>query len=688
MKIFLLCGCLGYGSLFAQLPVMLHEKFDDNQNGWPVGDGPTYQAKIQEGKFVLVTHVEDKGRFVTVTPYLDARKDFSLEATFVQKSGLVDNGIGLLWGREGNQYNAFQFSSNGYYRIYSPQLKGDMNKWMPWPKVKPMPQPNHLRIEQKANVLNFFINDDLVTTFPALYVYGMGVGFVNNTRMVLEVDDFIFSHQVAIYLPPTSSLTFQKENLGSAINTEADEVSPKITATGNALYFGRKHSAANQGGVEDEEDIWFSSYENNQWSLSKNVGAPINSAYANNLIAISTDENTMIFTTREGFGLRERTANGWTEVKDVGIRYTNEDEFIEGNLSSDGKAMLFTIRNTDNVQYDTNRMERDIFVSLKDKDGKWSKPFNLGIDVNTSENEYSPFLAPDGKTLYFASKGWPGYGDADIFMTKRLDDTWTRWSEPINLGNQINSLDFDAYYTVPASGDFAYMSSTHQSLGKSDLFRVRVMKEVKPEPVVLLTGVTLNAHSNLPIGASIYIEDLATGKEVGEAISNPVTGAFRIVLPYGTHYGIRAESTGFFSISENFDLTDVKEYAEVKKDLVLAPIQVGEAIQLKNIFFEQGLAVLKDESKPELDRFIFFLSKNPSIKIELHGHTDNVGTQSGLLKLSKERVKAVKSYLVKNGISPGRITGKGFGASVPMQVNDSEQHRKLNRRVEFKIVSK
>lgn len=688
MRILVLCFMIGCGSLHAQLPVIFHEKFDNNQNGWPVGEGPTYQSKIQDGKFVLITNVEDKGRFVTVTPFLDARKDFSIEATFIQKSGLVDNGIGLLWGREGNQYNAFQFSSNGYYRIYSPQLKGDLNKWMPWPKVKPMPQPNRLRVEQKSSVLHFYLNDELVTTFPALPLYGMGVGFVNNTKMELEVDDFVFAHQVSIHLPSASSPTFQKENLGHAINTEADEVSPKISATGNALYFGRKHSAANQGGIGDEEDIWFSAFENNQWTLSKNLGTPINSAYANNLIAISTDENTMIFTTRDGFGLRERTAEGWTEVKDVGIRYSNEDEFIEGNLSSDGKAMLFTIRNRDNVYYDSNRIERDIFVSLKDKEGKWSTPINLGKDVNTAENEYSPFLAPDDKTLYFASKGWPGYGDADIFMTKRLDDTWTRWSEPINLGNQINSLDFDAYYTVPASGDFAYMSSTHQSIGKSDLFRVRVMNEVKPEPVVLLTGVTLNAQSNLPIGASIYFEDLITGKEVGEAISNPVTGAFRIVLPYGTNYGIRAESKGFFSISENFDLTDVKEYAEVKKDLVLAPIQVGEAIQLKNIFFEQGLALLKDESKPELDRFIHFLMNNPSIKIELHGHTDNVGTKSGLLKLSKERVRAVKSYLVKNGIAPSRITGKGFGASQPMQINDTEQHRKLNRRVEFIILAK
>ncbi|NOS93165.1 MAG: OmpA family protein [Cyclobacteriaceae bacterium] len=688
MRIFVLCFMIGCGSLHAQLPLIFHEKFDNNQNGWPVGEGPTYQSKIQDGKFVLITNAEDKGRFVTVTPFLDARKDFSLEATFIQKSGLVDNGIGLLWGREGNQYNAFQFSSNGYYRIYSPQLKGDINKWMPWPKVKPMSQPNRLRVEQKANVLHFYINDELVTTFPALPLYGMGVGFVNNTKMELEVDDFVFAHQVTIHLPSATSPTFKKENLGNAINTAADEVSPKISATGNALYFGRKQSEANQGGIEDEEDIWFSVFEDNQWTLSKNLGTPINSAYANNLIAISTDENTMIFTTRDGFGLRERIADGWTEVKDVGIRYRNEDEFIEGNLSSDGKAMLFTIRNSDNVYYDSNRIERDIFVSLKDKEGKWSEPINLGKDVNTAENEYSPFLAPDDKTLYFASKGWPGYGDADIFMTKRLDDTWTRWSEPINLGNQINSMDFDAYYTVPASGDFAYMSSTHQSIGKSDLFRVRVMNEVKPDPVVLLTGVTLNAQSNQPIGASIYFEDLITGKEVGEAISNPVTGAFRIVLPYGTNYGIRAESKGFFSISENFDLTDVKEYAEVKKDLVLAPIQVGEAIQLKNIFFEQGLAVLKDESKPELDRFIHFLVNNPSIRIELHGHTDNVGTKSVLLKLSKERMRAVKSYLVKNGVAPSRITGKGFGASQPMHINDTEQHRKLNRRVEFIILAK
>ena len=672
----------------AQLPVIIHETFDANDNDWPLGSSESYFAIIKDGKFILTTFNEDKGRFVTISPYLDGRHDFSIEASFVQKSGLTDNGIGLLWGRSGNSYHAFQIAINGYYKIHTPEKKEDFNKWIKVEGVNGLNLENVLKVELRNGSINCYLNNKLVTTFLSLSLYGNGVGFVNNTKMVLEVDDFIFKNDIKINLPENYSGDFKKENMGNEVNSIYDDLSPKISANGNTLYFGRKKSTENIGGVEDEEDIWYSTLQNGTWGKSKNLGEPINSKLVNNLIAVSSDENTMIFSSSEGFAKRERTKTGWTDLIEMGIHYTNEDDFIEGCLSSDGKAILFTVMNSSNVNYRQTKQERDIYVCLKGENNTWSSPINLGKNVNTSENEYSPFLASDGKTLYFASAGWPGYGSADIFLTKRLDESWTKWTEPVNLGGAINTLDFDAYYTVPAAGDYAYLTSSHHSIGKSDIFRVRLNNEVKPDPVVLISGRTINAKTKVPIQTNIFFENLTTGKEVGEAQSNPTNGNYKIVLPYGFNYGFRAVAKGFLSVNENFDLIEIKSYSEVKKDLLLVPIEIGESVQLRNVFFEQGKALLKEESKPELDRLITILVDNPTITIELSGHTDNVGSRSSLLMLSNDRVKTVKNYLVTKGIVASRIAGKGYGSSIPLQKNDTEEHRKMNRRVEFKITRK
>ncbi len=687
--------CLLFGELLfsflraeAQSPILFKDEFNDNINDWSIGSGSNYSAGIENGKFVLTTLVEDKGRYYTVSPYFDYTKDFSLEASFVQKSGMIDNGLGLMWGKEDNQYNTFNISSNGYYQIRSPEKRPGLNEWVKYQKIKPLGQLNQLRIEQRNAKLYFFINNNQVMITQPLPLYGKGIGFVNNTQMVLEIDDFIFRHDVTINLLSNLTETLEKENLGSKINSIYDEVSPKINAKGNTLYFGRKHSHENIGGLDDKDDVWSSALDDTTWSQAKNIGNPINSTAADNLISISTDENTMIFAIVDGFGIREKTNTGWTDLKDIGIKYVNEDKFMEGCFAADGKAMLFTIMNKDNVSYDSQKIERDVYVALKNKQGEWSLPMNLGRDVNTAEDEYSPFLSSDGKTLYFASKGWPGYGDADIFMTKRLDDTWKKWSQPINLGPQINTRRFDAYYSIPASGEYAYLCSSFNSVGKSDIIRIKLPQNIRPDPVVLLSGRTLNEKTKEPISANIKFDNLVTAQEIGEAISNPSEGSFSLALPYGYNYGIHAAADGFLSVNENVELLDVGSYSEIQKDLYLVPLEIGESFQLKNVFFEQGKSFLKPESFPELDRLAKVLIENPSIHIELSGHTDNIGKTNLLRVLSQNRVGTVMNYLESKGVSAKRMEGRGIGASQPLEKNDTEAHRKQNRRVEFKITKK
>jgi outer membrane protein OmpA-like peptidoglycan-associated protein len=418
------------------------------------------------------------------------------------------------------------------------------------------------------------------------------------------------------------------------------------------------------------------------------MGKPINSPTPDNLVAVGADNNTMLFKLPDGLAFRYRSQNGWTDFDKLNIPIENESGHFVGSLSTDGRTLVFSAMMKSNLFYDSRREENDLFVSFRDSLNQWSTPLNLGNAINTPGEESSPFLSPDGRTLYFASNGRPGYGDLDIFVAQKQDDGWTDWSEPLNLGSTINSPSFDAYYTIPAAGNFAYLVSYDGGFGKADIFRVRLGENVRSKPVVLVHGKVVNKKTSLPVGASIVFEDLGTGKRAGEARSDPKTGTYQIVLPFGANYGFMAKADGFFSVRENLSTINMDKFKELDLDLLLVPIEVGETMKLNNVFFDGGLSTLKRESFGELNNLVAIMKHNPSIYIELAGHTDNFGKPDALQKLSEERVASVKSYLVQRGISPERIAGIGYGATRTVAPSDTEENKLKNRRVEFKIVKK
>lgn len=673
----------------AQLPVILHETFDSNKYGWFEGESEEFRVAVQNGKYLIES--PDGGWESFLAPYVEPDKDFSIEAGFTQLDGKDNNGIGFLWGYDGrHQMNSFTFTTSGYFRIYcSDGSLGVSDQWRETNLVKPVGQENKLKIEQIRNVLTFYINGKKVATTRGFPWAGKYMGFVTYTKMRLLIDDYIFRHDIRINLPFSESAAGVRENLGKNVNSRFDEVSPKITSDGRTLYFGRKHSPENVGGVNDREDVWMSrTADGVTWSKGVNLGRPINTPTTNNLVSVSTDNNSFLFHVNDGFAFRHRTATGWSALEDLGIRFKNESDFLEGSLTADGKAILFVATLKDNAFYRSDVKERDIYVCLKRDDGTWSPPIHTGRVLNSPGDEYSPFLSADNKTLYFASNGRPGYGDVDIYMSRRLSDRWDQWSEPVNLGLGINTVGFDAYYTLPASGDYGYMVSNIQSEGLTDIIRFKLPENVKPDPVVLIQGKVLNARTQKPLEAIIRFNDLSSRREVGEARSDPRTGDYRIVLPAGRKYGYHAEAGGFLSISENLEVVNLSEYSELRRDLLLVPIEIGESIQLRNVFFEQSKAVLLPESYPELDRLVRIMKDNRTLEIQLEGHTDGRGDPKANLVLSEERVEAVKKYLVAKGISEKRIEGKGFGGARPVVSNDTEENRQLNRRVEFKITRK
>ncbi len=682
---------LGYFFIYtssAQLPVVLHEDFNDNSHEWWIGEGENYSMKMQGGKYVISTTLKNAGRYATVAPVNNPDKDFSLEATFVQQSGSINNGFGLVWGDDGKgQHCAFVITSDGNFKIKNSEGKENLNRWLRC-KVNPVGSENILKVESIGSRWYYYINGEEVAVTDPFPVYGPRLGVVNYTDMVLEVDHVIFRQDLGINLPPDLTFGAVKENLGPLVNSAYDELGPHITSDGNTLLFGVKHSPENMGGIVDEEDIWFTTNEDGKtWTKRTNLGSNINDTETNNLAAVSSDNSKLLFCYADGFRIRSRTGDGWSMPEHLEVNFKNEAPNMEGNLAPGGKAILFTSMLKDNVHYNSGRKEKDIYVSLKKKSGAWSEPINLGDQINTAGDEISPFLAADGHTLYFGSNGRPGFGSYDIYMSKRLSDDWTQWSEPVNLGPEINGRGFDAYYTMSASADYAYMVSNVNSLGKSDLVRVRLPEAIKPMPVVLITGRTFNADTRKPIGADVIFESNETAGKGGTAASDPKSGAFSQVLNHGK-YGLRAVAKGYLPVIENIEVVQSNRYTEIKRDLYLVPIEEGEAIALSHVYFNQGKPTLKPTSFPELNKLAELMRENPSMKIELEGHTDNVGSKEKLMHLSSARVEEVKSYLVKKGIRKDRIEGKGYGPTQPLVANDTEENRERNRRVEFRIIKK
>jgi outer membrane protein OmpA-like peptidoglycan-associated protein len=343
------------------------------------------------------------------------------------------------------------------------------------------------------------------------------------------------------------------------------------------------------------------------------------------------------------------------------------------------------------VEREDSNGDRDLYVSFMKDDSVWTEPLNLGNIVNTAGEESAPFLSPDDVTLYFSSNGFSGYGGTDVYVSKRLDDTWTNWSEPENLGPEINSPLEDLFFNIPNNSDFAYYSRgvTETNL---DIFRVKLPILRSPELWVTVKGKLVDGETGKPIGAKIIYERLPDGTDVGIAQSNPETGEYEIKLPAGHLYGVRAKAKDHISESQNLDLRNVTSDMVIEnKDFTLQPIQVARidenvTITLNNIFFDFDKAVLKPESFSELNRIVTLMNERAGMQVEITGHTCDIGEDNYNMGLSERRAKAVSKYLLDKGISAQRIAVKFFGETQPTVPNTNLENRRKNRRVEFKIV--
>jgi outer membrane protein OmpA-like peptidoglycan-associated protein len=312
----------------------------------------------------------------------------------------------------------------------------------------------------------------------------------------------------------------------------------------------------------------------------------------------------------------------------------------------------------------------------------------MGIDINTADDEFTPFLPADNQTLYFTSNGRSGYGEMDIYVSRRLDDTWMHWSEPENLGPAINTSDYEAHFTIPASGAYAYFCSAENSLGEFDIFRMKLPETIKPVPTVLLQGIVLDQITKQPVAAEVIVEDLDQKQAPQRLDYDPAVGDFKLVLDTQKQYGLTAQRKGYQSGGMVIDLTKETQYRELRREVLLAPIEIGQKVTLNTIRFSQSKFDLLPASLPELDRIAQMMTENSTMEILLEGHTDNVGDFDANVQLSKDRVEEVKRYLSTKSIDVKRIQTKGYGPTRPISPNTTEESRKQNRRVEFTILKK
>ena len=468
---------------------------------------------------------------------------------------------------------------------------------------------------------------------------------------------------------PTAEMS-DLQPFSPAVNTAGDDYAPILSADGQMLFLCRN--------TPGREDIFFSELDSSgEWTSPLPVDE-WNTPYSSEAPESISADGNQFFLFRSGkFFQSRRTAEGWTAPEELPAPFNRFSWQADLSIAADGKAMLFAAKD---FQGDIN-----IYVSLLQSNNIWSTPFPLGPDINTTKADRSPFLHPDGVTLYFSSYGRGGEGGADVFMAKRLDETWTRWSEPENLGRPINTPGTDWGFRVSTDGQFAYYTATID--GQQDIMRYRLPEAFKPEQVGTISGTMTDASGN-PLDVEIVWEDLQTGEAVQVTRTDPVTGAFFAVLPQRTQYGYSIRKPGYFPLSGNVDLSTELGAIQLEKPIELITVEEMRtskvAIPLNNLFFETASFSIKPESLPELDRLADFI-KNENLRIQIMGHTDNVGAVEANLLLSENRALAVREYLIQKGCSSTSINARGFGESQPRSSNETPEGRADNRRVEFRI---
>jgi outer membrane protein OmpA-like peptidoglycan-associated protein len=496
------------------------------------------------------------------------------------------------------------------------------------------------------------------------------------TRAYSQIEGQIENCEAALKIL-NNPLIIKPSLMPEVLNFKDKQYFPAFTADGQSIYY----TARTNGG---DEDIYISSKENGNWTTPKNLSKTINTDFNEGTCTISADGKTMVFTScegRESLGscdlfITRFTDNGWSPPVNMGHNVNSPFWDSQATLSSDGTILVFS-----SDRYG-GKGGKDLYVSKLGDMNEWSKAVGLSDVLNTSNDEVSPFLHANGTSLFFASNGHSGLGGFDLFLTNKSSKTF---SKPLNLGYPINDGSDQFAMAISADGLQAYYSK--ETGDKINLYQFDLPKELKERinPTFYLKGHVVDAKTKKALGATIQLVNLNTKDVVSTFSTNPNTGEYLAVLPFSGNFGLYVEHPHYFFKSLSFSFNSAEKKSNKELEIELEMIDKEKVEILNNIYFDEASWELKPESMVELSKLAELIWRNPSLKVEISGHTDNKGKPEANLALSKKRAQSVVEYLSKEGLNPNNLVSKGYGEEKPIESNDTEFGRGKNRRIELRF---
>jgi outer membrane protein OmpA-like peptidoglycan-associated protein len=480
-------------------------------------------------------------------------------------------------------------------------------------------------------------------------------------------------------------LDFEPVKMPERINEGPLQYFPVLTADESKIFFTRREAPDPQF----DEDIYVSEKDSTgQWSFPFPISRTINTKYNEGTCTISADGKILIFTScmgRKNFGscdlfISYREGIDWTKPVNLGENINSAAWDSQPALSADGRRLYFV------SERPGGEGKRDIWAAEMNEEGEWEPAVNLGPVINTPEDDVSPFIHVNGQTLYYASKGRLGFGGYDLFSSELIDGSWT---EPKNLGYPVNTPEDQVSLFVAADGKTAYYSLdswTERGTPTSMIYSFSMPERITvTNKSYYVKGKILDDETREPLKARVELMDVNDNQLVSRVYSDSIFGEYTMVLTEGSEYALYVEKPGYIFESRHFLLPQGAEYEPIRMDFYLKKIQSGATTVLNNIFFDIDKYDLKPNSITELQKIIDYMKKNPGLKIGIRGHTDDTGSAEYNMRLSLKRAEAVYHYLVDHGISPDRLAYQGFGQTEPAFPNDTEENRSRNRRIEFRI---
>ena len=497
--------------------------------------------------------------------------------------------------------------------------------------------------------------------------------YASSAKLLIDNSHFAINYK-------TNDFQFNPRPLPKVVNQFKQQYFPVLTVDQNTLLFIKR-----QG---DEEILQTDKDKNGNWQEPHSISDNINSEYNEGTCSISADGRMLVFTScmgRQGYGscdlyVSYKTGNEWSVPENMGEVINSPSWDSQPSLSADGRTLYFVSNRSGGFG------SRDIYVSQQNEAGEWQSPQNVGSSINTSFDDISPFIHPNGQRLYFATNGRLGFGGFDIYFSDKKSAS--EWLAPTNFGYPINTHDDEVSMFISSDGAKGYYS--HEERTKESVLSTLYEIDIPPKLQVehkssYVFGKVMDGETNTPLKATVSLINLDSNNSVEKVRSDSVTGDYLIVITQGAQYGLFAESEGYLYKSENFNLTE-KLLIPVKINLKLEKIKPGARVVLKNIFFDFDSYNLTSTSKAELNRVLHLLNTNKTLRVEISGYTDNVGTEKYNLELSEKRAEAVYNYLVKNGVDKTKLGFRGYGASNFLNSNNTEEERAKNRRIEFKVL--